>query len=239
MGAKKNNNNKNKKSNNNKNKKSNNKNNNNKNNNNNNDSNFAEVDTARLYAGGDGERLLAAAAAALPPRQRAVLRIATKANPAGACGEADVTGGFAAPKLREQAAESFLALKTSAEEGDAAAGGDVDLFYLHWPDREVPLEEALQQVSCVIEVLSLSILTIIFVIHQSSITYLSIFYQLSTHPSRSRICTRRVVSNGLVYRTFPPRKWRRCATSRQRADGCGHRCTRGFTTPSAEASRRT
>jgi aflatoxin B1 aldehyde reductase len=95
-----------------------------------------EVDTARLYAGGEGEGLLAAALAKLPKSKQAEVKVATKVNPAGACGEADVTGGFAKPALVEQALESFQALQTDA----------VDMFYLHWPDRAVPLEEALEQV---------------------------------------------------------------------------------------------
>ncbi len=96
----------------------------------------AEVDTARLYAGGDGEAVLAEALATLPVETQDRVKVATKVNPAGVCGDDAITGGFAAPKLVEQAVESFEALDRTC----------VDTFYLHWPDRQVPLEEALEQV---------------------------------------------------------------------------------------------
>lgn len=117
-----------------------------------------EVDTARMYAGGQTEVILADAIDMLPTEQRAPLRLATKANPAGDAGD-DGTGGLSAHRLTEQLDASLAALRlTGGAEatpgGDGGnggidskgGGGHVDTFYLHWPDNATPLDETLAAV---------------------------------------------------------------------------------------------
>eukprot|EP01052_Picozoa_sp_SAG31_P020708 SAG31_NODE_1570_length_7854_cov_2.292328_3_plen_1467_part_00 len=100
-----------------------------------------EVDTARMYAGGNGECIVADAVRGLPTERQRAVKLATKANPADASGEAGVNGGYRHPLLLQQAADSFHALQTDLET-------PIDLFYLHWPDQDVAIEEALTQVQC-------------------------------------------------------------------------------------------
>ena len=97
-----------------------------------------EVDTARMYAGGEGEGLLARAAALLPAEARQKLRVATKANPAAEAGD-DGVGGLGAARLAGQLDASRAALRMGE-------GEPLDLFYLHWPDPATPLEPTLEQV---------------------------------------------------------------------------------------------
>ncbi|XP_015268082.1 PREDICTED: aflatoxin B1 aldehyde reductase member 2 isoform X2 [Gekko japonicus] len=83
-----------------------------------------ELDTAHMYAGGESERILGALLAAEPP---GAVKVATKANPwDGKTLKAD--------SIHSQLETSLQRLQMKS----------VDLFYLHAPDHETPLEETLQ-----------------------------------------------------------------------------------------------
>ena len=71
-------------------------------------------------------------------KRAAAVKVATKVNPAGASGEAHVTGGFKKGLLKDQAEDSYTALGVDS----------IELFYLHWPDKGASMEEALEQVEC-------------------------------------------------------------------------------------------
>jgi len=98
----------------------------------------AEIDTARIYAGGETERLLAQALRNLQEEGLPAPPVATKVCPAGVSGEADEAGHFQSPALLNQALDSFQALGMADE--------PLDVFYLHWPDKETCVQEALVQV---------------------------------------------------------------------------------------------
>ena len=108
-----------------------------------------EIDTARMYAGGKGEEIVAEALRLISNACDARnVKIATKVNPAGESGEADIVGGFADGELTKQAEECFKALKLDdSEYYPDEVSSVVDIFYLHWPDRSVELEVALKQVN--------------------------------------------------------------------------------------------
>ncbi|XP_030078282.1 aflatoxin B1 aldehyde reductase member 2 isoform X2 [Microcaecilia unicolor] len=81
----------------------------------------SELDTALMYADGESERILGKLALGEQ------VKIATKANP--------LEGKtFKAESVRTQLESSLKHLKTSS----------VDLFYLHMPDHETPIEETLR-----------------------------------------------------------------------------------------------
>ncbi|XP_054857299.1 aflatoxin B1 aldehyde reductase member 4-like [Eublepharis macularius] len=85
-----------------------------------------ELDTAHMYAGGESERILGAWLAAEPAAAGAV-KVATKANP--------WDGNNLKPEnVRSQLETSLQRLQMES----------VDLFYLHAPDHETPIEETLQ-----------------------------------------------------------------------------------------------
>ncbi|KAJ5578323.1 Aflatoxin B1 aldehyde reductase member 2 [Penicillium hispanicum] len=86
---------------------------------------FNEVDTARIYVGGEQEAFTAKA----NWKQRG-LTIATKCHPKEA-------GGHKAAVLRERLELSLKELNTN----------QVDIFYLHAPDRSIPFAEALGAVN--------------------------------------------------------------------------------------------
>src|SRR4051812_37113577 len=91
------------------------------------DSGVTFVDTARLYGQGHNERLVGRAIAGR--RQNVVL--ATKGGVTGAPPHLTVDGSPAA--LRANLEDSLLDLGTEY----------VDLYYLHSPDPEVPVEESI------------------------------------------------------------------------------------------------
>ena len=86
----------------------------------------AELDTASMYVGGETERLLGKLL--LASAASGVVSVASKANPFGASSLSVV--GTAA-----QCEESLAALRLPC----------LDLFYLHAPDPDVPIEETLAQ----------------------------------------------------------------------------------------------
>ncbi|KAJ3186189.1 Aflatoxin B1 aldehyde reductase member 3 [Gaertneriomyces sp. JEL0708] len=85
-----------------------------------------ELDTARMYCDGNTEELLGQILPSLPYQ----FKVATKSCPSQ-------PGDFQPSKLREQFAASLTALQSQC----------VDIFYLHWPDYETPLEETLKAVN--------------------------------------------------------------------------------------------
>ncbi|KAM6434951.1 aflatoxin B1 aldehyde reductase member 2-like [Liasis olivaceus] len=85
-----------------------------------------QLDTAHMYAGGESERILGALLAA-EPGAAGTVTIATKANP----WEGKT---LKAESVRSQLEESLQRLRLQS----------VDLFYLHAPDHETPMEETLQ-----------------------------------------------------------------------------------------------
>ncbi len=82
-----------------------------------------EIDTAYVYNEGECERILGRV---LAPFDRKSYRLATKVNPR-------ITGKLDRPAILAQFTESLVRLGTDY----------ADILYLHFPDRLVPLEEAL------------------------------------------------------------------------------------------------
>ena len=77
-----------------------------------------ELDTARVYSGGENERLLGEVNAGKQ------FQVSTKINITG-------EGALKRDSIFQSADESFASLKEQA----------VDIFYIHRPDRSVPMEE--------------------------------------------------------------------------------------------------
>ncbi|XP_058017107.1 aflatoxin B1 aldehyde reductase member 2 isoform X2 [Ahaetulla prasina] len=86
----------------------------------------SQLDTAHMYAGGESERIVGALLAAQPGAEGRV-KIATKANPWDG-------KTLKAQSVRSQLEESLQRLRLPS----------VDLFYLHAPDHETPVEETLR-----------------------------------------------------------------------------------------------
>ncbi|KAG8142201.1 putative Aflatoxin aldehyde reductase protein [Naja naja] len=86
----------------------------------------SHLDTAHMYAGGESERIVGALLAAEPGVEGRV-KIATKANPWDG-------KTLKAQSVRSQLEESLQRLRLPS----------VDLFYLHAPDHETPVEETLR-----------------------------------------------------------------------------------------------
>jgi aflatoxin B1 aldehyde reductase len=89
-----------------------------------------EIDTSRVYRQGRAEEWLGDALAGLPPDLRGRLSVSTKASPA--------VGALTYAGVREQAATSLALLRC------AELDYSVDIYYLHSPDRAVPIEETLR-----------------------------------------------------------------------------------------------
>ncbi|XP_061458160.1 aflatoxin B1 aldehyde reductase member 2 [Rhineura floridana] len=85
-----------------------------------------ELDTAHIYAGGESERILGALLAA-QPKAAGPVKVATKANP------------WEGNTLKAECVRSQL--ETSLQRLQMTS---VDLFYLHAPDHETPVEETLK-----------------------------------------------------------------------------------------------
>ncbi|CAM9231442.1 unnamed protein product [Ectocarpus sp. 12 AP-2014] len=92
---------------------------------------FDQIDTAIMYQGGKSEATLGEAG-------MESFRVAAKANPWYKDGKTfdDPVGGLNAASVKEQLRASLSSLRLES----------VDLFYLHAPDHETPLEETLQAV---------------------------------------------------------------------------------------------
>ncbi|XP_070615573.1 aflatoxin B1 aldehyde reductase member 2 isoform X2 [Erythrolamprus reginae] len=86
----------------------------------------SHLDTAHMYAGGESERIVGALLAEQPGPEGKV-KIATKANPWDG-------KTLKAQSVRSQLEESLQRLRLPS----------VDLFYLHAPDHETPVEETLR-----------------------------------------------------------------------------------------------
>uniref|UniRef100_A0A7S2GXY1 TauD/TfdA-like domain-containing protein n=1 Tax=Octactis speculum TaxID=3111310 RepID=A0A7S2GXY1_9STRA len=99
------------------------------------DAGGVEVDTARMYSNGKTEKMIGRVVMGIPTDARAVIRVSTKANPAGEAGDTSM-GGLGVANLQGQFTRSLEALGTSS----------CDIFYLHWPDNETHLEETLREV---------------------------------------------------------------------------------------------
>lgn len=85
-----------------------------------------ELDTARLYGGGQNEKLLGQVGATHN------FQVSTKINNTG-------DGALKHDTILQSAQESLASLQTDV----------VDIFYIHMPDRSVPLEESLAAVDAV------------------------------------------------------------------------------------------
>ncbi|XP_053136584.1 aflatoxin B1 aldehyde reductase member 2 [Hemicordylus capensis] len=85
-----------------------------------------QLDTAYMYAGGESERILGALLAA-DPKAAGTVKVATKANPWDG-------KTLKAESVRSQLETSLQRLQMKS----------VDLFYLHAPDHETPVEETLR-----------------------------------------------------------------------------------------------
>ena len=92
---------------------------------------YNRLDTAYVYNGGESERIIGKC---LKNLSREKLLIDTKANPR-------VTGKLDAHAIRHQLEESLRRLNIDY----------IDCFYLHFPDRNVPIEEAAETVNSLFE----------------------------------------------------------------------------------------
>eukprot|EP00904_Undaria_pinnatifida_P003317 jgi/Undpi1/12987/HiC_scaffold_7.g02651.m1 len=92
---------------------------------------FDEIDTAIMYQGGKTETTLGDVGTGK-------FRVATKANPWYKDGKSfdDPVGGLNADSVKEQLRASLASLRCSS----------IDLFYLHAPDHDTPIEETLKAV---------------------------------------------------------------------------------------------
>lgn len=81
------------------------------------------IDTAYLYCGGDTEKMLGEL---ITPQQRKHIYLATKTYPSA-------EDGLSASSVKNQLETSLVRLNTSY----------VDLFYLHWPHLETPIDDTL------------------------------------------------------------------------------------------------
>ncbi|XP_065837842.1 aflatoxin B1 aldehyde reductase member 2-like [Oscarella lobularis] len=82
---------------------------------------YSELDTARMYADGKSEKIIGE----FPDSIKSKASIATKANP---------SSGLNAAGIAAQMSESLDCLQSKS----------VDIFYLHMPDHNTPIEETLQ-----------------------------------------------------------------------------------------------
>jgi len=91
--------------------------------------NFKELDTALMYCDGTTEKILGA----LPDRTKSQVLISTKANPWNG-------KGLGYDSILKQSKQSFTSLKFKDE-------GKCDIFYLHAPDHNTPIEQSLKAVN--------------------------------------------------------------------------------------------
>ena len=90
-----------------------------------------ELDTARVYLGGNTEIALGQAGSCKQ------FTVATKVFPAPAGMLGDGVEGFAPKSVKQQVQTSLTALQTDC----------IDLLYLHWPDPNTHLEETLKAIN--------------------------------------------------------------------------------------------
>jgi len=93
---------------------------------------FTEIDTARIYSGGESEVILGRVLQAMPDTSK--LTVTTKAHPSQA-------GGLSPTGLREQVAASMAALQVNSLNG----------LYLHQPDTENPLSDTLREADAMVK----------------------------------------------------------------------------------------